>query len=80
MASVDVFGPRMVLRVIRKVDGGFIIDVQCRRRCLLSAQLAEDFAAGERDWRLFFGGPRDSRAVVYENVAGGGMACCPIGV
>eukprot|EP00965_Chrysotila_dentata_P175992 5811021-Pleurochrysis_carterae.AAC.1 len=27
MASVDVLGPRMVLRVVRKVDSGFVINV-----------------------------------------------------
>eukprot|EP00965_Chrysotila_dentata_P184218 6082114-Pleurochrysis_carterae.AAC.1 len=69
MSSVDVLGPRVMLRVVCKIDSSFVINVQGRRGGLFSAQFTKKRA-----------GPRNRSAVVDEHITRGRMARRPVRV
>eukprot|EP00965_Chrysotila_dentata_P230718 6197948-Pleurochrysis_carterae.AAC.1 len=56
MASVNVLCARMVLRVVGKVDGSLIVDVEGRRRRLCCAELVEKRAQVDGLFGGFGGG------------------------
>eukprot|EP00965_Chrysotila_dentata_P142521 4711412-Pleurochrysis_carterae.AAC.1 len=89
--AMDVLGPRVVLRVVRKVDCRLIVEVQGSRAIVGLTEFVQEgtglgrrdnlcFARGKRDGGLLFAAARDCRLAVHEHVAGRGVTGRPVRV